>query len=95
MSWISVALIQRLGAGYADSWQAVQVIDRDEPFVGRTVTSAGLCERCVHARRVTSSRASVFYMCRLSATDPTFAKYPRLPVLHCSGFRDIDGPIDG
>jgi hypothetical protein len=78
-----------------DSWQAVEVIDRDEPLVERTVTKAGLCERCVHARRVTSSRGSVFYMCRLSATDSTFPKYPPLPVLLCGGFRDIARPMDG
>jgi len=25
-------------------------------------------------------------MCRLSKTDPDFAKYPALPVLKCSGY---------
>jgi hypothetical protein len=47
---------------------------------------AGLCGRCRHAQVVQSSRGSRFYLCRLSATDPGFPKYPRLPVLQCVGF---------
>jgi len=35
---------------------------------------------------VTSSRGSRFYLCRLSFTDPRFARYPTLPVLACSGY---------
>jgi hypothetical protein len=31
----------------------------------------------------------MFFLCRLSATDPRFPKYPRLPVLRCDGFRDV------
>ena len=48
--------------------------------------ASGLCAECVHARRVESERGSVFVMCRLSATDANFAKYPRLPVLSCAGY---------
>jgi hypothetical protein len=47
---------------------------------------AGLCADCVHARRVESTRGSVFFLCELSATDASFPKYPRLPVLSCSGY---------
>ena len=47
---------------------------------------AGLCARCVHARVVTSGKGSTFLLCGKSATDPRFAKYPRLPVLRCAGF---------
>lgn len=86
---------REISRAFSDSWQAVEVNDRNERFVERTATAAGLCERCVHSRRITSSRASVFYMCCLSATDSTFPKYPRLPVLRCSGFRGIDSPIGG
>jgi hypothetical protein len=46
----------------------------------------GLCASCAHASAITSSRGSVFYLCRLSLTDPSFAKYPRLPVRACVGF---------
>lgn len=51
---------------------------------------AGLCADCVHARIVESERHSRFYMCELSKTDQRFTKYPRLPVLHCSGYKEKD-----
>jgi len=37
-------------------------------------------------RRVTSDRGSIFYLCQLSKVDPAFPKYPKLPVLQCSGY---------
>lgn len=46
----------------------------------------GLCERCVHMRQIKSDRESTFYRCSLSDVDPNFPKYPRLPVLQCSGY---------
>lgn len=46
----------------------------------------GLCDTCRHVRVITSDRGSRFIMCDLSKTDPRFVKYPRLPVLHCSGY---------
>jgi len=46
----------------------------------------GLCGSCVHARRIASDRGSVFLQCQLSFTRPEFPKYPRLPVLRCSGY---------
>ena len=51
---------------------------------------AGLCADCRHSERVSSSRGSTFYLCRLSIADPRFAKYPRLPVLSCPGFEPED-----
>jgi hypothetical protein len=51
---------------------------------------AGLCERCRFMRRVESDRGSVFYLCQLSATDKRFPKYPRLPVLQCGGFAELE-----
>jgi hypothetical protein len=47
---------------------------------------AGLCSSCTHARRMESDRGSIFIRCDLSLKDPRFAKYPRLPVLTCSGY---------
>jgi hypothetical protein len=47
---------------------------------------AGLCVDCLHAQRIQSARGSTFYRCKLSDTDPSFPKYPRLPVLHCPGY---------
>ena len=51
---------------------------------------AGLCERCANVKVVETARGSRFYLCRLSATDPRFPKYPRLPVLTCTGFVPVD-----
>jgi len=47
----------------------------------------GLCADCVHMRTITSAKGSVFYQCGLAATDARFPKYPRLPVLQCSGYK--------
>ena len=47
--------------------------------------TVGLCSTCTNAREVKSDRGSKFTMCQLSFLDPRFAKYPRLPVLTCSG----------
>jgi hypothetical protein len=46
----------------------------------------GLCADCEFMRRIASDRGSTFYRCERSATDPTFPKYPRLPVLQCPGY---------
>ena len=48
--------------------------------------AVGLCATCAHTRRIKSERGSEFRLCQLSATDPRFPKYPRLPVLACSGY---------
>jgi hypothetical protein len=48
--------------------------------------AAGLCEECVHSKRVGSARGSVFRLCMLHETDARFAKYPRLPVVQCTGY---------
>jgi hypothetical protein len=50
------------------------------------LANVGLCSTCVHARLIQSDRGSQFYFCGLSATDSAFPKYPRLPVLSCSGY---------
>jgi hypothetical protein len=47
---------------------------------------AGLCEDCRHARRVVNKNGSVFRLCQLHERDPHFPKYPRLPVVQCSGY---------
>jgi len=56
------------------------------PSVIREPRKVGLCERCIHARRIPSSRGSIFYLCELSEMDTSFPRYPRLPVLQCPGF---------
>jgi hypothetical protein len=46
----------------------------------------GLCADCAHARRIESSRGSLFYMCLRAEQDPAFRKYPTLPVRECEGY---------
>jgi len=53
---------------------------------------AGLCASCVHAKIITSSRGSVFYLCQLAFIDPRFPKYPPLPVLACDGYQPAGRP---
>jgi arginine deiminase len=47
---------------------------------------AGLCATCRYARRVETGRGSVFTRCERAASDPRYAKYPRLPVATCPGY---------
>jgi hypothetical protein len=47
----------------------------------------GLCADCRYSQRIESARGSTFYLCRRSATDPDFPKYPRLPVIQCRGYQ--------
>lgn len=48
-------------------------------------TGGGLCESCRNARVVTAKNGARYFLCRLSATDPRFFRYPRTPVLQCAG----------
>jgi hypothetical protein len=56
--------------------------------------SAGLCATCAHVQIIRSDRGSIFYLCKLSAVDPRFPKYPRLPVLACTGYEERSGSYD-
>lgn len=51
----------------------------------------GLCADCQFAQQIRSSKGSTFLLCGLSKTDPRFSKYPRLPVLTCSGYQESAG----
>jgi hypothetical protein len=63
-------------------------MDNDRPGQDRDHerSGIGLCADCRFMRVVESARRSKFYLCERSATDPTFPKYPRLPVLQCRGY---------
>lgn len=50
-------------------------------------TRVGLCATCIHMQKIASDRGATFYRCGLSAIDPRFPKYPRLPVVRCSGYK--------
>jgi hypothetical protein len=45
----------------------------------------GLCDSCKHQKLIQNTRGSSFSMCERSKTDPSFPKYPRLPVRECRG----------
>jgi len=47
---------------------------------------AGLCDSCLHQRLVGNTRGSTFSMCGRARDDPTFPRYPRLPVAECHGY---------
>ena len=46
----------------------------------------GLCADCLNARLIESAKGSQFLLCQLSQSDPSFSKYPRLPILACAGY---------
>ncbi|MGH7731555.1 MAG: CoA-binding protein [Candidatus Eiseniibacteriota bacterium] len=45
----------------------------------------GLCRDCRFARQVPAAKTT-YWLCRRSAEDPTFPRYPRLPIRACRGF---------
>ncbi len=47
---------------------------------------AGLCASCANTRRVETKIGATIYLCRLSAKDERFPKFPPLPTLACPGF---------
>jgi hypothetical protein len=49
---------------------------------------AGLCDTCRHQRVIRNTRGSTFSMCERSKTDPSYPKYPRLPVNECAGWQE-------
>jgi hypothetical protein len=69
-----------------NDWADAISIDLRDPI--------GLCADCRHARVVQSARGSTFYRCHLADIDPRFAKYPRLPVLHCAGYEPAEATED-
>ena len=47
--------------------------------------SPGLCETCRFGRTVRGAR-STFWRCGRADSDPSFPRYPALPVLTCPGY---------
>ena len=54
--------------------------------------AVGLCASCDHVKVMISDKGSKFYMCQRSSTNPTFPKYPRLPVVQCIGYETKQPP---
>jgi uncharacterized protein len=50
----------------------------------------GLCRDCRFAREVPATKAT-YWLCERSVDDPSFPKYPRLPIRACRGFAWEDG----
>lgn len=59
---------------------------KDDDPAGSEQHRIGLCFDCLHAQKIESARGSLFYRCQRSDTDPSFPKYPRLPVIQCRGY---------
>ncbi|HLQ61774.1 MAG TPA: hypothetical protein VK131_07930 [Candidatus Acidoferrales bacterium] len=51
----------------------------------RAAPNPGLCASCRHSKTVAGAH-SRFWMCLRSRTEPSFPRYPRLPVLSCRGY---------
>jgi hypothetical protein len=60
--------------------------DRRPPEQAAADLDAGLCAHCVHVKIIVSARGTRFYLCRKSEHDPSFPRYPRIPVLECRGY---------
>ena len=60
--------------------------DEERRLLARLAVPPGLCATCEHLRLL-ASRRSVFVRCGLAATDPSFPRYPPLPVLACRGYQ--------
>jgi hypothetical protein len=67
----------------------------DCPQARQPKAAEGLCPSCRYVRVVTNDRGSRFIFCERSRTDPRFPRYPRLPVLACSGYEPADATGGG
>lgn len=58
----------------------------EPPSRAGTSPEAGLCASCQHQQIVRNTRGSTFSLCLRSREDPSYPRYPRLPVLQCPGY---------
>ncbi|MSR22636.1 MAG: hypothetical protein EXR92_03695 [Gemmatimonadetes bacterium] len=58
----------------------------DGPIPEEEERTVGLCGSCRFRRSVSSTRGSRFVLCLRSQEDPTFPRYPLLPIHRCDGF---------
>lgn len=61
-------------------------VARDAENAREEQLRVGLCANCQYMERIRSDRGAVFYRCGRAASDPTFRKYPALPVMLCAGY---------
>jgi len=55
---------------------------------------AGLCDSCEHQQLVHTTRGSTFSLCVLSRVDPSYPRYPRIPVRECGGYSSLRPPAE-
>lgn len=60
-----------------------------------TIPVNGLCDSCEHQKLVPNTRGSVFSLCMRSKTDPTYRRYPPVPVLRCPGYEPREAGNEG
>ena len=77
-----LTVLSKAGNGYSATVKGVDDIDKAPEERARV----GLCTTCRQGRRVVSAKGSTFWLCERSRTDQGFSKYPRLPVIRCSGY---------
>lgn len=63
--------------------------EEDLARLERSGAPAGLCATCRHAGLL-ASRSSLFLRCGMAELDPSFPRYPRLPVLACRGYERLE-----
>jgi predicted CoA-binding protein len=104
--WLQLGIVSDEAAAIARAGGLEVIMDRctiieHRRLVGRPFPRAGgsdimdrigLCFDCRYARTVPTPR-STFWLCGLSAVDPSFPKYPRLPVVACRGY-EPGKPVD-
>ncbi len=56
----------------------------------RELGPVGLCLECSHVKVVENRQGSRFYLCLRAHSDPTFRRYPEVPVLKCRGFETVE-----
>ena len=69
-----------MGGGRAETARPAMIPERTR------ASMVGLCESCRNVRTIETRTGSRFFLCQLSAFDPAFPRYPRLPVLRCRGY---------
>ena len=52
----------------------------------------GICANCRFRREQATTRGAVFYRCARADDDPSFGRYPPLPVVACRGHESAEAP---
>ncbi len=55
-------------------------------FAGQRDPKVGFCSICNRASTLIGAEGNTFWRCDRSDSDPTFRRYPTLPVEDCGGF---------